>query len=90
MKMVLKIHNTEGNLYITMLSSVQNIKLVLQIIKKMSGQWVRVRVMVFNATFNNISDISWQSVLLVNETRVSGENHPPAASHWQTLSHNVV
>ena len=81
MKMVLKIHNTEGNLYITMLSSVQNIKLVLQIIKKMSGQWVRVRVMVFNATFNNISDISWQSVLLVNETRVSGENHPPAASH---------
>ena len=79
--MVLKIHNTEGNLYITMLSSVQNIKLVLQIIKKMSGQWVRVRVMVFNATFNNISDISWQSVLLVNETRVSGENHPPAASH---------
>jgi hypothetical protein len=27
---------------------------------------------------------------LVNETRVSGENHPPAASHWQTLSHNVV
>ena len=90
MKMVLKIHNTEGNLYITMLSSVQNIKLVLQIIKKMSGQWVRVRVMVFNATFNNISDISWQSVLLVNETQVSGENHPPAASHWQTLSHNVV
>ena len=81
MKMVLKIHNTEGNLYITMLSSVQNIKLVLQIIKKMSGQWVTIRVMVFNATFNNISDISWQSVLLVNETRVSGENHPPAASH---------
>ena len=75
MKMVLKIHNTEGNLYITMLSSVQNIKLVLQIIKKMSGQWVRVRVMVFNATFNNISDISWQSVLLVDESRVPRENH---------------
>jgi hypothetical protein len=28
----------------------------------------RVRVMVFNATFNNISAISWQSVLLVEET----------------------
>ena len=42
--------------------------------------------MVFNATFNNISVISWQSVLLV----VPGENHQPAASHWQTLSHNVV
>jgi hypothetical protein len=31
--------------------------------------------MVFNATFNNISVISWRSVLLVDETRVRGENH---------------
>ena len=31
--------------------------------------------MVFNATFNNISAISWRSVLLVEETGVSGENH---------------
>jgi hypothetical protein len=31
--------------------------------------------MVFNATFNNISVISWQSVLLVEETRVPGESH---------------
>ena len=52
--------------------------------------WVRVRVMVFNATFNNISAISWQLVLLVEETRVSGENHRPVASHRQTLSHNVL
>jgi hypothetical protein len=37
--------------------------------------------MVFNATFNNISVISWQSVLLVEETRVLGENHRPVASH---------
>jgi hypothetical protein len=29
---------------------------------------VGVRVMVFNATFNNISIISWRSVLLVEET----------------------
>jgi hypothetical protein len=42
-----------------------------------------------NATFNNISVISWRPVLLVEETRVPGENHIPAASHWQTLSHNV-
>jgi hypothetical protein len=34
---------------------------------------LEVRVMVFNATFNNISDI-W-SVLLVEETGVPGENH---------------
>ena len=36
---------------------------------------VRVMVIVFNATFNNISVILWQSVLLVKETGVSGENH---------------
>ena len=43
-----------------------------------------------NATFNNNSVISWQLVLLVEETGRPGENHRPAASHWQTLSHNVV
>ena len=43
--------------------------------------------MVFNATFNNISVISWRSVLLVEQT---GENHRPVASHWQIVSHNVV
>jgi len=42
---------------------------------------VMVRVMVFNATFNNISVILWQSVLLVEETAVSGEKHRPTASH---------
>jgi hypothetical protein len=38
---------------------------------------------VFNATFNNISviSLSWQSVLLVEETRETVENHSPAASH---------
>jgi len=46
--------------------------------------------MVFNATFNNISVISWQSVLLVEETRVPKENHRPVASHWQTFLYNVV
>jgi len=42
---------------------------------------VRVKVMVFNATFNNISVNSWQSVLLVEETGIPRENHQPAASH---------
>ena len=46
--------------------------------------------MVLNATFNNISVISWRSVLLVEETEVPGENHRPAVSHWETLPHNVV
>jgi hypothetical protein len=38
-------------------------------------------VMVFNATFNDISAILWQSVIMVEETRVPGENHRPAVSH---------
>ena len=38
-------------------------------------------VMVFNTTFNNISVISWQSVLLVEETGVPVENHRPVASY---------
>ena len=40
--------------------------------------------MVFNATFNNISVISWRSVLLMEETGV------PVKSHLQTLSYNAV
>jgi hypothetical protein len=41
--------------------------------------WVRIRVMVFNATFNNISVIYWLSlsVLSMEETGVPGENHRP-------------
>ena len=51
---------------------------------------IRIRVMVFSATCNNVSVISWRSFLLVEETGVHWENHRPAASHWQTLSHNFV
>ena len=45
--------------------------------------------MVFNATFNNISIISWRSVLLVEESRVPGENYRPSASHGQTAFYGV-
>ena len=34
--------------------------------------------MVFDTTFNNISVISWWSILLVEKARVPGENHRPA------------
>ena len=40
---------------------------------------VRVRV-VFNTTYNNISAISWLSVLLVEDAIVPGENHRPVGS----------
>ena len=43
----------------------------------------RVKVMVFNTFFDNISVILWQSVLLMEGSRVPEENHR------QTLSHNV-
>ena len=56
----------------------------------MNSVFVRVRVMFFNATFNNISIISWRSVVLGEETRGPGENQRPAPSQSQTLSHNVV
>jgi len=38
-------------------------------------------MVLINVTFNNISAISWRSVLLVEETEVPGENYRPAASH---------
>ena len=37
----------------------------------------KVRIMAFNASFNNSL---WRSVLFVEETGVPGENHRPAAS----------
>jgi hypothetical protein len=49
---------------------------------------IRDSVMVFNPIFNNISLISWRSVLMVGETGVPEENHRPVPSHWQTLSQN--
>ena len=63
----------------------------IQWIQQSTVSTIYMRVwMVLNATFNNISVISWRSVLLVEETGECGENHRPVASHWQTLSHNVV
>jgi len=46
--------------------------------------------MVFNANFNNISVISWWSVLLVEETGIPWENHQPVPRHWQTLFGPVI
>ena len=40
----------------------------------------------FNATFSNISAISWRPVLVVEEAAIPGENHRPWASNWYTLS----
>jgi hypothetical protein len=36
----------------------------------------------FNTTLSNISAISWQPVLVVEEAGVPGENHPSWESNW--------
>ncbi len=52
---------------------------------------VRVMAMVFNATFNNISVISWQSVLLAGGRNRSSRRKPPTCRKSLTnFSHNVV
>ena len=44
-----------------------------------SKNWFRF--LMFNATFNNISVISWRLVLLVEEIGGPGENHRPVTSY---------
>ena len=39
-------------------------------------------ILVLSATFSNISAISWQPVLVVEEAGVPGENYRPWASNW--------
>ena len=41
-----------------------------------------IRLLVFNATFSNISAISWRPVLVVEEAGVPGENHRSWTSNW--------
>ena len=42
--------------------------------------------LVFNATFSNISAISWRPILVMEEAGVTEENHRSWASNWSTLS----
>ena len=55
--------------------------------KKIKWFLFRIRIMVLNASFNNISVIflSRQSILLVEKTALPGENHIPVASHSQII-----
>ena len=41
---------------------------------------MRLGLWLVKATFNNISAISWGSILLMEDTGVPRENHEPAAS----------
>jgi len=53
----------------------------LQYVTKLTIYDKCVCLLVFNVTFNNISVISWRSVILVEETEGPGENNRPVASH---------
>ena len=55
----------------------------------MSTCILRVRVMVFNTTFNNISAISWQSVLLVEKIG-STRRKPPTFQKSDKLYHIML
>ena len=50
-------------------------------LNKLSVKVLVGRLWCFNATFNNISVITWWLVLLVEKTGVPRENHRPVASH---------
>ena len=50
------------------------------IIEDVDKQKQLLGVIVINATFNNISAMSWQSVVLVKETGVPREHNRPATS----------
>jgi hypothetical protein len=56
-----------------------NLEFIEVVLKK--EKMVRMMVMVLNGTFNNISVISWRSVLLVEETGVSEENQNSNSQH---------
>jgi hypothetical protein len=59
---------------------------VVTVISQRESHWTAI----FVVYCNNISAISWRSVLLVEENGELGENYRPVASHWQFLSHNAV
>jgi hypothetical protein len=48
-----------------------------------------VRVIVFSVTFNNVSVISWQAVLLVEENGVSRENQQLAILKPSNILQNI-
>jgi len=66
--------------YLTVVWTTWTSKIYLEFIMWFLVCWM-VGFMVLTANFNDISVISWQPVLLMEETGVVGENHRPVASH---------
>jgi hypothetical protein len=51
---------------------------------------LRVKYMVFNATFNNISAISWRSVVLVEKAGMGGPHSPGHSSMFSGSSFGCI
>jgi hypothetical protein len=49
-----------------------------------------ISVIIFNATYSNISVILWQSVLLVDETGGNPEKNTDLPQDTYKISHNLV
>ena len=73
---------TPIRLYTSLRNPIRGVYNLIEIISSWTEQKLR-------SILNNISVISWMSVLL-EKIRIPRENHRHAASHWHTLSHNVV
>jgi hypothetical protein len=70
--------------YLTELDHMISLKNMLDATRKLKNHKasrLRFRFMVFNVIFNNITVISWLSVLFVEEIRVPEENYRLTASH---------
>ena len=79
----IKTYLKTGSLWIRMIDSETNPMSSITMFRvRVIG--VKVRIIVPNASFNNISVISWRAELLVGE---NGKNHRPAAKYRQTLLH---
>ena len=65
---------------LTITEQKQNILAISKLNTNIYICFIVVCLMVLNATFNNISVISWRSVLLVEETGEPRENHRPVTS----------
>jgi hypothetical protein len=70
-----KLNFTNVSVYI--MKILQNINFLLRSTRIYKHVHWRVRIIVFNATFNNMSVILCRAVLLVKETGVARENHQP-------------
>jgi hypothetical protein len=53
-----------------------------KVLKRYKTNYIWFDSIVFNATFSNMSAISWRPVLVVEEAGVPGENHRPGTSNW--------